>query len=306
MAGGMNTTGNNPALLYPGIKALYGVYDMDWENQYDALYDKVTSDKQYETYVQMTGFPLAQPKTETGTFTYVSNTQGYTYRLTNIGIGLGFFVSHEELTDNLYKDKATDRVAMLNRSMKMYKEFSAVSLYNNAASSSITYADGVSLLNSAHPTVSGLQSNQLAVASDLSEAAIEDAIIQLAGTVDDIGLPFHLKGESLIIPRQRMFDAERILKSTNRQGTANNDINAGLAMKILPKGIIMNPYLTNAGAWFIRTNVPEGKGLVLQTREEISLDIANDIDTKGVKHTAYERYVFGCVDWRAVIGSVGP
>lgn len=307
MAGGMITTGNNPALLWPGIKALFGQYNQDWPAHYPALFDKVSSDKQYETYVQMTGFPLAQPKTQAGSFTYVANSQGFTYRLSNIAIGLGYFVSHEEIQDNLYKGTATDRAAMLNRSMMLYKEFAAVNLYNNAFSSNTTYADGTSLINSAHPTVGGgLQSNQLAVASDLSDGAIEDMMIQLAGTQDDLGLPFHLQGESLIIHSHNMFNADRILKSTNRSGTANNDINAGLMMKILPKGILMNPYLTNPGAWFVRTNVPEGKGLILQEREGMSFEMANDIDTKGVKHTAYERYAFGVVDWRAIAGSNGP
>lgn len=303
----INSTGNVPSTLWPGVKAFFGQYNKDWKAMHPALFDEVSSDKQYETYVQMTGFPLAMQKNQGDAFTYVANNQGFTYRLTNLAVGLGYIVTHEEIEDNLYGKEAFDRAAMLARSMNLYKEFQAVALYNNAFSPSVTYADGVSLLNASHPTVGGgLQSNILPVSSDLSEGAIEDLLVQIAGAQDDLGLPFHLQGVSLHIARANMFNAERIMKSVNRQGTANNDINAMLAMRVLPKGIFMNPYFTNAGAWFIRTDVPAGKGLIYQVREGMSFEMANDSDTRNVKHTAYERYAFGAVDWRAIYGSNGP
>ena len=62
----------------------------------------------------------------------------------------------------------------------------------------------------------------------------------------------------MIIPSALQFTAERLMKSEGRVGTADNDINAIKNMGMIPQGYVINHYLTDTDAFFIKTDVPNG------------------------------------------------
>lgn len=297
------TTGNHPKAKWPGVKAWFGQSYGEHPLEYTAIFDKDTSDKSYEERVETTGFGLAPVKTQGASVSYTSDLQGYVSRFTNVTYALGYVVTMEELADNLYEAVSKTRSKALAFSMRQTKENVGANILNRAFTSGYNGGDAVTLISTAHPTRSGNQSNQLTIAADLSEAALEDLCIQIMGAKNNTGLLINLMPQKLIVARQNWFEANRILKSTLQSGNANNDINVLKATNAFPGGITMNHFLTDADAWFIKTNCPEG--LIYQERKALDFTQDNDFDTENAKAKAVERYVFGWADWRALFGSAG-
>ena len=253
------------------------------------------------------GFGLAPVKPQGQPAEYDSEVQGPTARFVHVAYALGYIVTHEELKDNLYMEVSKTRATSNARSFRQTKERVVASLYNKGFTSGVNGADGVALFSTAHPNVSGgTYSNRLAVDADISEAAVEDMLVQIMQATDDRGLLINLMPRSLHIAPANWFNANRILKSVYTVGTANNDINVINSTNALPAGIKLNHYFTSPNAWFVRTNVEHGKGLLFLEREGITFDQDNDFDTKNAKALGYERYSTGWVDPRAVYGSNGP
>ena len=301
---GVITTSNHPKALWPGVKAWWGKSYNDHVTEYTDLFETISSDKAYEEDVQNTGFGLARVKAQGAAVEYDSEVQGFTTRYTHVAYALGYIVTHEELKDNLYAEVSNTRAASLARGFRQTKERVGANVFNRAFDSNYTGGDGKELISNAHPnTTGGTFSNILAVAADFSEASLEDLTIQIMKATDDRGLLINLMPQSLHIAPDNWYNANRILNSVYQPGTANNDINVLKATNVLPMGIKVNHYFTDADAWFVRTNV--GNGLKYYEREAISFDQDNDFDTMNAKAKGYERYSFGWTDPRAVFGSAG-
>lgn len=298
------TTGNHPKALWPGIKAFWGRQYDEHRIEYPDLFTMDTSNMSYEEEVEVTGFRLAPQKSEGGSISFDSESQGVINRATHVAYALGYICTYEELKDNLYEIVSKRRSQANAFSMRQTKEHVAANVYNRAFNSSYTFGDGQPLLSASHPTVNGTQSNLLSSASDISEAAIEDLIIQIMTAVNSRGLKISLMPQSLHVHPNDWFEANRILKSVLQNDTANNAMNVLKAVNALPKGIKVNHYFSDTDAWFIRTNAP--RSMIGYQREAISFDQDNDFDTKNAKAAAYERYSFSIGgDWRGLYGSAG-
>lgn len=300
---GVISTGNIPKALWPGINAFWGRFYNEYPREYPELFEIQQSDKSYEELVEVTGFGLAPVKPQGQAIEYDSEDQQTVSRFTNVAYALGFIITFEEMRDNLYEKVGRTRTQALAFSMRQTKEIVGANVYNRAFNSSYVGGDGVCLLSTAHPTVSGNQSNTLSVAADLSETSLEDMCIQIAGAQNGRGLTIALQPRSLIVPRQLEFEAARILKSVLQNDSANNAINALKAMNSIPEGAKVNHYLTDPDAWFTRTNCPES--IIMFERDPIMFEQDNDGDTKNIKYNAYERYVPFWADWRGLFGSSG-
>lgn len=304
---GVISTSNHPKLLWPGVKGIWGSAYNEHSTEYTDLYDTDTSDKAYEEFVQVTGFGLAPVKAQGAAAVYDTETQGPISRFVHAAYALGYIVTHEELADNLYMEVSSSRAPNNARAFRQTKERVAAAVYNRATNASYTYADGKTLLATDHPNTSGgTFSNKLAVAADLSEASIEDLCIQIMQATDDRGNLINLMPKSLHVAPANWFEATRILNTTLQVGTANNDISAIRHLGIFPDGVKLNHYFTSPKAWFVRTNISKGKGLIFLQREAMSFERDNDFNTKNALALGYERYSCGIVDPRAIYGTEGP
>jgi hypothetical protein len=304
---GVITTSNHPKLLWPGLKGIWGQVYNEHSPEYTDLYEIQGSEKAYEEFVQVNGFGLVPVKSQGAPAVFDSETQGTVSRFVHVAYALGFVVTHEELKDNLYMEVGSNRTRSLAIAFRQTKERVAAAPYNRATNASYTLADGKTLLATDHPNIAGgTFSNKLAVAADLSEASIEDLVIQIMGATDDRGNLVNLMPQSLHVSPTNWFEATRILNTTLQVGTANNDINAIRALGIFPKGVKVNHYFTVPKQWFIRTNVASGTGALFLQREDVSFERDNDFNTKNAMALGYERYCCGFVDPRAVFGSEGP
>jgi hypothetical protein len=297
------TTGTHPKLLWPGLQAIWGNMYKDQAEEHTAVFDAVTSDKAYEEDQELAGFGLAPVKSEGGSISYDTTINGYVTRYTNVTYGLGFIVTQEAVEDNQYKAQAEKRVKALRRSMRHTKETVGANVLNRAFTAAYAGGDGKELVATDHPTANGTQSNELTVAADLSETALEDLFIQIMNATDTRGLRISLKPRKLIVAPANAFNAERILKSALQNDTANNAVNAMRSMGLLPEGAMTWSFLTDADAWFVKTDAPEG--LKVQNRRALALEKDGDFETGNFKHRATERYAFGWSDWRSLFGSPG-
>ena len=297
------TTGSAPKSLWPGIHSWWGQnYNEHGMECYD-LFDFRPSDKAYEEIVEVIGFGLAPEKEQGTSIQYADWRQGAVNRFTNRAYALGFIVTYEEMKDNLYEELVMQRTQRLAFSGRTTKEIVAANVYNRGFNTNFTFGDGKALIVTDHPTDDGTQSNRLAVDADLSEQSLEDLVIQISNAKDAAGLQIALRPQTLHIPTQLQFVAERILGSVLQNDSANNAINALKAMGSIPGGWKMNHYFSDTDAWFVRTDTVDG--MVAFQREEMDYAEDNDFDTKNMKYAFYERWVPGVGDFRGIYGSQG-
>lgn len=251
----------------------------------------------------ISSFGLAVQKPEGAAVSYDSEKQGFVSRYQHVVYALGFVITREMMEDDQYDVVGQRKATGLAFSMRQTKEIIGANVYNRAFSGSYTGGDGVSLISASHANVAGgTWSNTLATAADLSEASLEQACIDIAGFTNDRGLLIAVRPETLVIPRQLMFEAKRILGTEGRVGTDLNDLNALKTLGIIPK-VVTNHYLTDADAWFIRTNVKDGMKYFERRGDSFEMD--NDFDTENAKFKATARYSFGWTDPRGIYGSAG-
>ena len=289
--------------LEPGLNALFGLEYARYENQHEQIFDTETSDRAFEEEVMLSGFGTAQVKPEGTGVNYDDATESFTARYTHETIALAFAITEEAVEDNLYDTISSRYTKALARSMANAKQVKGANVLNNAFSSSFTGGDGKELCATDHPSTGGTISNELATSADLNETSLEQALIDIAGLTDDRGLKIALNGQKLIIPVNLQFTAERLMKSGQRVGTGDNDINAVGSMGMIPQGYVVNNYLTDTDAFFIKTDAPNG--LKHFQRAPISTKMEGDFETGNVRYKSRERYSFGFSDWRGIFGSPG-
>lgn len=304
MPAGIITSSNFAKALYPGVSSWYGKEYDEWMTEYDKLFDTYKSNRAYEEDVGISSFGLAQIKAEGEGIEYDDESQAFTTRYTHVVPALGFIITREMVEDDLYDVVGEKRARALAFSARQTKEVIGSNVYNRAFSGSYVGGDGVSMINASHPNYAGgTWSNTLGTAADLSEASLEEACIDIQKFTDDRGLRISVIPQSLHIPVDLQFEAERILKTQFRVGTNDNDINALWHLGKFPKGIFVNHYLSDPDAWFIRTNVKNGMKYYERRADEFTTD--NDFDTENAKFKYSGRYSFGWTDPRAIYGSPG-
>ena len=290
--------------LWPGINKWYGDAYAEHATEHTALFDKYSSRKAYEDDVSTSYFGLAPIKGEGNAVSYDTASQGFTSRYQHVVYALGFVITREMKEDDLYDVIGARNSRSLAMSMNQTKETIAANVYNRAFDSTYTGGDGKEMCATDHVNVAGgTYANELATAADLSEASLEQACIDLMGHTNDRGLLVNIMPKKLILPIQLIFEAERILSSVARVGTADNDVNALKSMGKFQDGIVVNHYLTDADAWFIRTTAPDGMKHFERRSDDFALD--NDFDTDNAKFKASGRYSFGWSDPRGIFGSPG-
>jgi len=295
-------TGSHPKALWPGVYAWFGAEYAKHGDQNGALFDVKQSKQNFEEIVEQTSFGLAPVKAEGSSTAYDSHAQGATSRGTNVAYSLGYIVTREEKADNLYEAVSMQRASSLAFSMATTRNIVGANVYNRFDDAAYVGGDGSALGVVDHASLVGNQSNILATASDLSEAALEDLTIQIMDAKNSRGLQIALQPQCLIIPTALTYEAQRILQSTLRSGTANNDTNALNSMGIIPK-VVVNNYLTDSDQWFVRTNAPQS--MCWFDREAVEFSKDEDFDTDNAKAKAYMRFIPFWGDWRGVYGSPG-
>ena len=290
--------------LLPGLNALFGLEYARYGEEHKEIYETETSERSFEEETKLSGFSAAPVKAEGSAIAYDNAQEAWTARYNHETIAMGFSVTEEAIEDNLYDSLSSRYTKALARAMAYTKQVKAAAVLNNGFNSAVTYGDGYPLFSTSHPLVSGgTNSNTPAVAADLNETSLENAVIQIAGWTDERGLLIAAKPRKLIVPPALMFVATRLLETELRVATADNDINAIKNNGSIPEGYTVNHFLTDTNAWFLTTDVPNGLKHFVRTPLQNSMD--GDFDTGNVRYKARERYSFGVSDPLGIYGSPG-
>ncbi len=293
-----------PKDLEEGLNAHFGLEYREHPTEYTGVFDTFTSSKAFEEDVLMSGFGPAPIKGEGEAFSEDEARQGWTARYNHVTVGMKFAITQEAVEDNLYHQLGARYARALARSMRETKEVIAANILNRAFSGSYLGGDGKALLATDHPLLyGGTFANKLAVAADISESSLEDAAIMIRTMVNDRGLPFAAKAKRLIIPPQLMFEAARLVRSTHRTGTGDNDINAIRSLGILGEDPHVVTRLTDGDAWYIKTDVMDG--LKHFQRVALQRGTESDFNTGNKMYMSRERFSFGWSDPRGLVGSEG-
>ena len=226
--------------LLPGLNALFGMEYKRYGEEHKEIFDSESSDRSFEEEVKLSGFSAAPVKGEGEAINYDTAQEAFTSRYSHETIALGFSITEEAIEDNLYDSLSSRYTKALARAMSYTKQVKAANVLNNAfQSSGYNGGDGVSLINTAHPLVSGgTNSNRPTTAADLNETSLENAVINIAGWTDERDLLIAAKPKKLIIPPALQFVATRLLETEGRLATADNDISAVVANGVVLRDIL--------------------------------------------------------------------
>jgi hypothetical protein len=293
--------------LEPGLNALFGMSYDSYDKEYEEIFAIEDSERAFEEEVLITGFGTAPTKTEGAGVSFDTASEGFTARYVMDTISLAFSLTAEAVEDNLYDSLGRRYVKALARSMANTKEVKGADVLNNAFNTSFAGGDGQPLIATAHPLAGGgTLANRATTMADLNETSLEDALIDISTFTDDRGLTISVQATKLVVPPQLVFVADRILNSTLRSGTADNDINAIRNTGVLPQGYTVNHYLSDPDAFFLLTSVTDaGEGLKMFQRTAMETSMEPDFSTDNIRYKARERYSFGFSDWRGIYGSQG-
>jgi len=292
--------------LLPGLNALFGLEYARYGEEHKEIYETEASERSFEEETKLAGFGAAPVKNEGSAIAYDNAQEAFTARYNHETIALGFSITEEAVEDNLYDSLSARYTKALARAMAYTKQVKAAAVLNNGFTNSSAYygGDGVPLFSTSHPLVNGgTNSNRPTTGADLNETSLESAVIQIAAWVDEKGLLIAAKPRKLIVPPALMFVATRLLDTSLRVGTADNDINALKNNGSIPEGYCVNHYLTDTNGWYLTTDVPNGLKHFERTALTNSMD--GDFDTGNVRYKARERYSFGWSDPLGMFGSPG-
>jgi len=284
-------------------EAFDGVYDQRADEWSTVFREQSGIPRNYHEEPVLYGFGAAPQLPDGSPVTYqqggVLFLQRYVYQV----FGLAF-----ALTKVLVEDGDHIRIGQvyakhLAQSLVETKELLSANVLNRAFNSAYTGGDGVSLSNSAHPLVAGTFSNVLSTAANLSQTSLEQMLIQVRQAVDNNGKKIRLQPTKLVVASGNVFQAEVLLKSVLRTGTANNDINPIKSIGLLPEGASVISRLTSATNWWVQTDAPEGLKLLMRRALEKTME--GDFETDSMRYKATERYQVGWTDPRAVYGTPG-
>lgn len=298
-------TGNFAKALYPGVNTWYGKAYNEHPTEYTDLFELSKSSRAYEEDVGITSFGLAPVKNEGSAISYDEERQAFLTRYVHVVRALGFVITREMFEDDLYSVAGERKAKGLAFSMRQTKEIIGANVYNNAfAASGYTGGDGSVLCATDHANFAGgTWGNRPSTDAALSEAALEAACIAIEKWQNDRGLQISVIPNTLLVPPDLVFEADRILNTPLRVGTADNDINSLRAMGKFPGGVKVNHYFSSTTAWFLKTNAPNGMKCYKRRAMEFAID--NDFDTENAKYKATERYSFGWTDARGMYGTDG-
>jgi hypothetical protein len=290
--------------LLPGLNALFGLEYARYGEEHKELYEVETSERSFEEETKLSGFSAAPVKNEGSAIAYDNAQEAWTTRYNHETIALGFSITEEAVEDNLYDSLSARYTKGLARAMAYTKQVKAAAVINNGFAANYNGGDGVPLFSTAHPLVNGgTNSNRPTVGADLNETSLEAAVIQIAAWTDERGLLIAAKPKKMIVPPALQFVATRLLETSLRVGTTDNDINALKNNGSIPEGYSINHFLTDTNGWYLTTDVPNG--LKHFVRSPLANSMDGDFDTGNVRYKSRERYSFGWSDPLGVFGSPG-
>lgn len=282
-----------------------GVYDQRKDEWKGLFYEQQGLARAYQEEFVQYGFTAAPELADGMPVTYQAGGVLFSVRYVPKVYGLAFAMTKVLVEDGDHISLGKIHSKHLAQSLVETKETVTANVINRMTSTSYKGGDAKPLIATDHPIVGGTFSNRLTTDAALSQTAVEQLLIQIRNAVDNSGKKITLTPEKLIINPSNMFQAEVILKSTLRTGTANNDVNAVKSMGLLSGGALDLSRMTSTTAWGITTSANKDNGLKLIMRRKMERSMEGDFETDSMRYKATERYAVGWTDPRCFFATPG-
>src|SRR6476646_9533161 len=288
--------------LFPGLAAVEGRYKKI-ETKWSRLFEKRTSKMALERRTQMAYLPLAREKGE-GQSTYFDDRAGerWLYSAEMKELSLGYIITRKAVEDNQYRAEFNPSNLGLQDVFATTKEIYAANIFNMGTVLDPTVGgDQKPLFDVAHPLDTGSVANKPAVDIDLNESTLLTSMTTIRNNwVDERNIKISARAELVVVPTALEPVIVRLLRTTLRPGTNDNDVNAIQHVGGGLRDYVVNEFLTSNFAWFVKT---DKRGLIYYDRVPFEIDMYVDVATDNLKVKGRERYAFSYFDWRSVYGS---
>jgi hypothetical protein len=287
-------------------QAFDGVYDQR-ADEYKQVFNTTTGiARAYHEEPMLYGMSSAQLLPDSNPVAYDSGGQLFVKRYTYDVYGLAFALTKVLVEDGDHIRIGATYSKHLAQSMTETLETVCANHLNRAFTSGYIGGDGKILCTTDHSALatgdSTATSNLLSTSAALSQTSLEQMLVQIRQSSDPRGKKIRLLPKKLVISPSNSFQAEVLLKSVLRAGTANNDLNPVKSMGQL-SDIAVISRMTSATAWFIQTDAD--MGLQVKWRRKVEKSMEGDFETDSVRYKSTMRFGSGWTDWRTVFGTPG-
>lgn len=291
---------NWPNLLEPGLRSVFFMQRdaLAAASPVPKLFNVQSSAKAVEHTYGIGG--LGDVPEFNGTIAYDTFDGLYKKDYTHVEYALGMAVERKLVDDDQY-NVINQRARMLATSFVRTREKKAASVFNNAFSSSYLGSDSKALCATDHPlgpSNASTQGNK--GTSALSAAAISATRLLMREFKDDRGELITVMPDTLLVPPELEETATIIVKTAQKVGSADNDINYAAS---LIKNVIVWDYLTDANNWFLIDSTMAKLYLNWFDRvaTDFKLDPTSDFNLVA-RYRGYERYSYGWDTWQWIFG----
>lgn len=302
----VNVVASAARAVMPGVNEWFGFGYSRYPTEWSEIFDNYSSDKNFEEDVNYYGTGLLRLKPETSPIEYDDMGQAWSYYYRHMVYSLGYAISREAIEDNLYEELSYSRAQALGISANQTMENLGAAVINRGFDTNYLWPDGQPLFSVANKlSKGGTYANRPVSGSQLSEAALENALIDISLWTDDAGNRISVMGKKLLVPPQLRFEAERILGNNIwRPGTMDRDIPVLSTTGVLPEGYRVNHYFSDENAFVIKTDVPDGAKRFIRRDVNMSND-TSDFDTDVMRFKCDFRVSFGVTDKRGLWANPG-
>lgn len=288
-------------LLEPKLRNIWHDGTKTWDLLYPRFMNVGSSKKAQETDYQLTGLGSLAAINEGENVVYDNPISGSTKVYTHATYGLGYKITDEMIRHEQYGQMAKFERSLMRAAIDK-QETDGTSVLNNAFSTSyVGFSTGESLCSTSHARLDAGTANANRPSTDISlgVTALQNAVIQMRLWKDERGRPTRVKPKFLVIHPNDLMTARELLGSTQKPGTANNEINA-----IRDEGLTFmdTPYLTDTNSWFLIGDEHD-LNFIWDLRPTLTMDTEFDSDV--IKRKVKEAYSFGFGYWIGVYGSSG-
>lgn len=300
-----------PDLLDPRFRKIYGDELKMLPQVGPSIFHVETSSKNNEKDSSASGLSKLVRRSEGQAISYEDEIQGFDVTYTHVEDSLGTSVSNRLWEDdqfNVIKRKPANLAKAKIRTQEemMAHIFNYGFTAGGGGVSTFTSGDALALFAANHTREDGGTAQSNYTTSDLNESSLEAGIIAMRTTLDHKGQLYMSKADTLIVAPALEKEARILLESTQRVGTANNDINPYQgALKL-----VVWDWLGSAStggsdtAWFLLDSSLHQ--LNFFNRSDRGLEGPEwDFDTKTAKWTVDVVHSVGFSGWRGTYGSKG-
>ena len=299
-----------PDILDPRFRKIYGDELKLIPQVGPSIFHMETSTRNIEKDSSASGLSKLITRSEGQAISYEDEVQGFDVTYTHLERGLGTAVSNQLWEDDQFNIIKRKPMNLAKAKVRTQEQMMADVLnYSFTAGggglAGFTSGDALALFSTAHTREDGgaTQSNQ--TTADFNEASLETALVTMTQTLDHKGQLYMSQADTLVVAPALEKEANILMNSIQRVGTANNDINPYQGkLKVVVWKFLSSAAGGSDTAWFLFDSSLHQ--LNFFNRSDRGMEGPDwDFDTKTARWTVDVRHSVGFSGWRGTYGSKG-